>query len=114
MKRFYYLLTAALLFCASPAMAQKSVDLQQLLLEGKLITYDREVLPVSEGGKNGISATGIVWLKDVNFSNGTIEVDLRGKDVFQKSFISFRSRDVVSAAGCVGVETPECLIEQVF
>ena len=31
--------------------------------------------------------TGITWLKDVKFSTGTIEIDLRGKDVMQRSFI---------------------------
>ncbi|HXL56395.1 MAG TPA: hypothetical protein VN958_09070, partial [Chitinophagaceae bacterium] len=30
---------------------------------------------------------GIVWLKDVSFSKGTIEIDLRGKDVFLQSFL---------------------------
>ena len=31
--------------------------------------------------------TGIAWLKDTRFSTGIIEVDIRGRDVFQKSFI---------------------------
>ena len=62
-------------------------DLQQLLKEKKLIAHGQKVIPITDGGKKGISQTGIVWLKDVNFSEGTIEVDLRGKDVLQKSFI---------------------------
>jgi len=32
-------------------------------------------------------AKEIVWLNDITFSNGTIEIDLRGQDVFQKSFL---------------------------
>ncbi len=30
---------------------------------------------------------GIVWIKDLNFSTGTIEFDVKGKDVLQQSFI---------------------------
>jgi len=63
------------------------LDLQQLLKEKKIITYGRKVIPITDGDKRGISLTGVVWLKDVKFSTGTIEVDLRGKDVLQKSFI---------------------------
>jgi len=66
---------------------KKSYNLQQLLKEKKLITFNRNVVPLTDGDKKGISMTGIVWLKDVNFSTGTIEVDLRGKDVMQQSFI---------------------------
>lgn len=36
---------------------------------------------------NAVSAHGIVWLKDVHFREGILEVDLRGKDVFLKSFL---------------------------
>jgi hypothetical protein len=28
-----------------------------------------------------------LWLKDVNFKTGTIDIDLRGRDVFQQSFL---------------------------
>ncbi|HXR82138.1 MAG TPA: hypothetical protein VN763_14520 [Saprospiraceae bacterium] len=66
---------------------KKSFDLQQLLKEQKLITFGRNVVPITDGDKKGISLTGIAWLKDVSFSTGTIEVDLRGKDVLQQSFI---------------------------
>jgi hypothetical protein len=62
-------------------------NLQQLLKEKKLITFNRNIVPITDGEKKGISMTGITWLKDVSFSTGTIEVDLRGKDVLQQSFI---------------------------
>jgi hypothetical protein len=68
--------------------AQKqSFDLQQLLKENKLIAINGKAVPITDGNKKGVSTTGITWLKDVTFSTGTIEVDLRGKDVLQKSFI---------------------------
>jgi len=45
-----------------------------------------------EGGKNIIrlsenQGSGIAWLKDTNFLEGTIEFDARGRDILQKSFI---------------------------
>ena len=80
------------------AFAQdKSFDLQQLLKEKKLVAFGQNIIPITDGGKKGISQNGIVWLKDVNFSQGTIEVDLRGKDVFQKSFIGIAFHGVDTA-----------------
>ena len=37
--------------------------------------------------KNAITTSKVVWLKGVEFSKGTIDVDLRGKDVFLNSFL---------------------------
>jgi hypothetical protein len=63
------------------------------LLDGKRIeAFNREIVIFSENGKNGIRFSknandGIGWLKEVEFSNGTIELDIRGKDVLQQSFV---------------------------
>jgi hypothetical protein len=80
---------------------KQSFDLQQLLKEKKLITINGKVVPITDGNKKGVSMVpgyreGVVWLKDVTFSTGTIEVDLRGKDVFQKSFIGIAFHGVDS------------------
>jgi hypothetical protein len=77
---------------------RESFDLQQLLKEKKLITYNRNVIPITDGDKKGISVTGVIWLKGETFSKGTINVDLRGKDIFQKSFIgiAFHGVDTVT------------------
>ena len=70
------------------ALAQdRTFDLQQLLKEKKLIAHGQNIIPLTDGDKKAISQIGIAWLKDVTFSEGTIEVDLRGRDVLQKSFI---------------------------
>lgn len=59
------------------------------LLDGKRIdAFNREISIFSENGKKGIRFSknandGIGWLKEVEFSNGTIELDIRGKDVLQ-------------------------------
>jgi hypothetical protein len=95
----------SLLFCAffmllaSLSYGQKkSFDLQQLLKEKKLIAFKGSVIPLTDGSKKGISMNGIVWLKDQTFSKGTIEIDLRGKDIFQKSFlgIAFHGVDTIT------------------
>ena len=80
---------------------KQSFDLQQLLKEKKLITINGKVVPITDGNKKGISMVpgfeeGVVWLKDVTFSTGTIEIDLRGKDVLQKSFIGIAFHGVDS------------------
>ena len=94
------ILSIALEFlCFATARSQeRTFDLQQLLKEKKLVTHGQNVIPLTDGGKKAISQTGIIWLKDVNFSEGTIEVDLRGKDVLQKSFIGivFHGVDTVT------------------
>ena len=36
---------------------------------------------------NEAPGDGIAWIKDQVFSEGTIEVDIRGKDAFQQSFV---------------------------
>jgi hypothetical protein len=88
MKRKFSLLILLVALTGSLSYAQKkSYDLQQLLKENKLITHNRKVVPLTDGDKKGVSGSGVIYLKDVTFSTGTIEVDLRGKDVKQQSFI---------------------------
>lgn len=67
-------------------------DLYTLFENNKLEMFNRKVAIFSENDKKGIRFSksendGIAWLKDVGFSNGTIELDIRGKDEFQQSFV---------------------------
>jgi hypothetical protein len=102
MKNPVLILLIFFLTAASSSYGQKqSFDLQQLLKEKKLITINGKVVPITDGNRKGVSLVpgfqeGVVWLKDVTFSTGTIEVDLRGKDVFQKSFIGIAFHGVDS------------------
>jgi hypothetical protein len=91
-------ITLEFLCFATARSQERTFDLQQLLKDKKLITHGQNVIPITDGGKKAISQTGIIWLKDVNFSEGTIEVDLRGKDVMQKSFIgiAFHGVDTIT------------------
>jgi len=76
---------------------KKSFDLQKLLKENKLITYNRNPIPITDGDKKGILLTGVIWLEGQTFSKGTIDVNLRGKDIFQKSFIGIAFHGVDTA-----------------
>lgn len=69
---------------------QTSFDLNKLTAEGHLIADNRRVTLLNEEKGLRVSeaaGSGIVWLKNVNFSNGIIEVDVRGKDKKQGSFL---------------------------
>ena len=43
---------------------------------------ERSIIRFSEAPNEGVA-----WLKDIEFSDGFIEFDVRGRDVFQKSFL---------------------------
>lgn len=72
-------------------MAQhRKYNLNELCQGKRLIGENRTVRTLSEKGGVSVSSGegyGVVWLKDVSFANGSIEVDLRGKDVSQGSFL---------------------------
>lgn len=67
-------------------------DLFKLFENGKIEPFNRQLSQFSENDKKGIrfsknSGDGIAWLKGVEFSNGIIELDIKGKDVIQQSFV---------------------------
>ena len=67
-------------------------DLINLFENGKIEPYNRQLSQFTESGKKGIrfsknGGDGIAWLNGVEFSNGIIELDIRGKDVLQESFV---------------------------
>lgn len=83
------------LFFALNVYGQKkpvSYNLAELSKDKKLQVYNREVSAFSENGKNGIRFSakendGIAWLNGVDFANGIIELDIKGKDILQQSFV---------------------------
>ena len=67
-------------------------NLSYLSDNNKLEVFNRKVSTFSEKDKKGIRFSknendGIAWLKHVIFSTGIIELDIRGKDEFQQSFV---------------------------
>jgi hypothetical protein len=82
-------------------MAQTTVKVNLLKLdaEKKISIYNRSggVLTGTEPVMHldGKDDAGFAWLNGYNFSNGTIEYDVKGKDVLQQSFvgIAFHATD---------------------
>lgn len=87
--------------CTLQLHAQKTTkyNLSQLLKEDKFIVAPgRQPQQLTGEEDNGITTHGIIWLKGTNFSEGSIDIDLRGKDIFLKSFlgIAFHAADTAS------------------
>jgi len=65
----------------------QTFDLSKALKEKKLVAVrGPKVLSVSDESRHAVSILGIVWLKDVDFTEGTIELDIRGNDEMQATF----------------------------
>lgn len=66
----------------------RSYDLAKLLSQGLIEGDNRTVSALNKSAVQLSEADGygVAWLKGVQFSEGTIEIDLRGKDVKQGSF----------------------------
>ena len=68
-------------------------DLPKLLKEKKLSMFNRNATILTNSqNQNGIHLDakdnyGVAWLSDVQFSNGILEFDLKGKNVMQQSFV---------------------------
>jgi len=75
---------------STPSTAQR-IDLAERLTAGKLRIVNRQAtrLPARSDavhlstGEN----VGLAWVDGTDFREGTIELDVRGKDVFQESFV---------------------------
>ena len=68
------------------------MDLHATVKQGRIEVVNRELNLINEPTHRGIRLNkaygeGVAWLKDIEFSNGTIEFDVRGEDVKQHSFV---------------------------
>jgi hypothetical protein len=91
-------------FAASVCKAQKTetFNLKKLLNDGKLVIYpNQNVTALTDGSRQGVTCQGIVWLKGISFSTGSIDVDIRGRDVAGQSFvgIAFHGIDTITYDG---------------
>lgn len=90
-----FTLAAVMLLTAASALAQtKSIepDLAKLVAGQGWKVHNRTVTALNEAGRKGIhlderEGDGVVWLEGLKFANGTIEFEVRGKDVLQRSFV---------------------------
>jgi hypothetical protein len=81
------------------ARAAQSFDLTTLLAAGKLHAVNREATRLA-GDHPGVHVSeganaGVVWIDGSDIAEGTITVDVRGRDVFQRSFlgVAFHRQD---------------------
>jgi hypothetical protein len=82
--------TRLLLVAAITAKGQDAISLTDLHKKGKLKVVNRELsIDKSKGSVklNEGDREGLVWLDGMKFSTGILEIDLRGRDVVQRSFI---------------------------
>jgi len=84
------LIAAALAACAPPSSRTAAAP---PALHERVTVYNRRALPLADGVRAGVrldsaAGHGVAWLTDVtDFATGTIEADVRGKDVLQRSFV---------------------------
>ena len=69
-----------------------SPDLVKLADSKSFKVFNRNVSSLSDKGKKGVHldespGDGVAYLEGIEFGNGTIEFDVRGKDVPQQSFV---------------------------
>ena len=90
------ILIAAILLSSRAFSQTVYMNLQDMLANNNLIFRSaNKVQPMQDDDKKGINCHGNVWLKDVDFSYGTIELDIRGRNEFLNSFpgIAFHASD---------------------
>lgn len=71
-------------------------NLVQLQRDGQITSVEKTAVQITEGAdRPALSLQGNAWLKNVTFTNGRIDIDLRGKNIPGQSFIgvAFRARD---------------------
>ena len=84
---------------APQSAAAQKIDLAERLGAGKLKAVNREATK-AQGSPDGVhlsekEAVGLAWIDGSDFAQGTIELDVRGRDVLQQSFlgIAFHGKD---------------------
>jgi hypothetical protein len=67
-------------------------DLRSLVERKQIEVVNRTLSLIQDGSRVGVhldekDGDGVAWLKNILFSNGTLEFDVRGKDVQGQSFV---------------------------
>ena len=83
-------LISLLLVLVITARSQDVIDLVSFHQKGKLKVINRELTVDKSGASLKLgdgNGEGLIWLEGIKFSTGVLEVDLRGRDVLQRSFV---------------------------
>jgi hypothetical protein len=96
--------TRPITFVTREAVTKKVLyPLAEMLKAGELDLVNRDATAFNADGKTGIKLSarendGVAWLKNVDFTNGVIELDIKGKDILQHSFVgvAFHGTDAVN------------------
>lgn len=88
------LLTSLITLLSFAAFAQRPIapDLHRAFQHHNIDAYNRDLSLINEEGYHGIRLSkaygeGVAWMKDITFSTGTLEFDVRGEDLKQHSFV---------------------------
>jgi hypothetical protein len=78
-------------------------DLAALAERKGLKVFNRQVSPLEDGPRKGVrldvaSGQGVAYVEGLEFGNGTIEIDIRGRDVQGQSFVgvAFHGADALT------------------
>jgi len=101
MSKILFRLLFVLPFIASVCKAQTSVkyDLSRLFAEHKLAILNGDTCKaLNDRQYKGVTSSGIAWINGISFSTGSIDVDIRGRDVYQQNFlgIAFHGNDTTT------------------
>lgn len=98
------LAAAALLWVSSVSAQQRrlELDLSRLAQGQDLQVFHRSATPLTDSSRNGLrlsenAGDGIAYINGAEFTNGTIECDIRGKDVQGNSFVGIAFHGADSA-----------------
>jgi hypothetical protein len=92
------------LMCFADAFGQQKTvdyDLAYLMAGKQLSVINRDASVIKDAERNGIRLSarendGVAWLNSVTFANGVIELDIKGKDVLQQSFVGIAFHGVTA------------------
>lgn len=92
MKIFIVLICLAVLSPAVQSKDKHQFDLADLYNKKKVTVVHRTATLGSDRSRSFLTLSeevdeGLVWIDGVSFSTGTIEIDLKGQDVYQHSFV---------------------------
>ena len=88
-----------------PSAAARPVDLAAALAAGQIRAVNREVTRLADV-QDGVHLSeqpdpGLAWISGTDFGEGTIEIDVRGRDVLQRSFVGIAFHGAGEAYECV-------------